>query len=326
MRAVVCREFGTAKDLQISEIGTPDPQPGEVLMDNHVAALNFPDTLAIAGKYQIRAEPPFVPGGEAAGTVVAVGDGVTDYKPGDRVISVGSTGAFAEQQCVPAAQLTLMPDNMDFATGAGFLVTYGTSLYALRQCGHLQAAETLVVLGAAGGVGLAAVDLGKAAGAKVIAAASSEDKLDVAMAAGADLRINYSAASLRDEIKELTDGIGADVIYDPVGGEYSEAAFRAMAWNGRFLVVGFAAGDIPAMPLNLPLLKNCSIKGVFYGAWAQREPALARENVAELFRLYATGKLHPLISQRFELADFKEAFAMLTERRAIGKLVLTIAH
>jgi NADPH2:quinone reductase len=324
MRALLCKEFGPADALVIEKIDDPVPQKGEVLIDVHAAGLNFPDTLAISGKYQVRSSLPFIPGGEAAGEVVAVGAGVEAFGVGDRVMTTGITGAFAQKVCRPAGELTRMPRNMSWETGAGFLVTYGTSYYALKQRAQLRAGETLMVLGAAGGVGLAAVDIGSAMGATVIAAASSEEKLDVASAAGAALRINYSRQSLKEEAKSLTSGRGADVVYDPVGGDFSEQALRATAWDGRFVVVGFAAGTIPKIPLNLPLLKNNSIVGVLYGGWTQHDPAGMQQNISELLEMYAGGKLQPLTTEVFELDDYKEAFATLTGRRAKGKVVFSL--
>jgi len=324
LRVVLCKELGAADKLTLEEVEDPRPKAGELLVEIHAAALNFPDTLVISGRYQFRPELPFIPGGEAAGVVIETGEGVRDFKPGDRVITTGAIGAFAEKQCKPVSEVTRLPDSMSFETGAGFLVTYGTSYYALKQCGQLQPGETLLVLGAAGGVGLAAVDLGAAMGATVIAAASTEDKLDVACNAGATQRINYSRGSLKDDIKSLTGGKGADVVYDPVGGDLSEQALRATAWNGRFLVVGFASGAIPKIPLNLTLLKNNAIKGVFYGAWMQREPEEFKRNIEELFELHAVGKIKPLISRTFVLDQFADAFSELSERRAVGKVVLTM--
>jgi NADPH2:quinone reductase len=326
LKALLCKEFGPAEKLVLADVAEPSPRAGEILIDNHAAGLNFPDTLAIAGTYQFRPELPFIPGSEAAGVVVDVGAGVDEFGPGDRVISSGVNGAFAERQCKPAGDVMALPDCMSFETGAGFAITYGTSYYALKQCARLQAGETLLVLGAAGGVGLAAVDIGHALGATVIAAASSDEKLDVACAAGAAHRLNYSECSLKDEIKSLTAGKGADVVYDPVGGDLSEQALRATAWAGRFLVVGFASGSIPRIPLNLTLLKNNSIMGVFYGAWAQREPAAYRQNMAQLFALFEAQKLHPLVSQVFNLEQYREAFSVLTDRRAKGKIIFDMKN
>ena len=321
MRALVCKEFGTAEKLVIEQRADPQPGSGQVVIDVQAAGLNFPDTLAIAGLYQTRSEPPFIPGMEAAGIVSAVGSGVKGVSVGDRVMNYGATGAFAEKRLAAAAETIPIPANMPFEIAAGFVVTYSTSYYALKQCAGLQSGETLLVLGAAGGVGWAAVDLGCAMGAKVIAAASSEAKLDIAATAGAEMRINYKTSSLKDEIKRLTGGKGADVVYDPVGGDLSEQALRGTGWNGRFLVVGFASGTIPKIPLNLPLLKNNVIHGVFWGAWAQRDRAAFDENLAELFALFGSGKLHPLVGEVYALDDYREAFSALTERRATGKLV-----
>ncbi|MSQ97947.1 MAG: NADPH:quinone oxidoreductase family protein [Xanthomonadales bacterium] len=326
MRALLCKEFGPAEKLVLADVAELRPGAGEVLIDNYAAGLNFPDTLAIAGTYQFRPELPFIPGSEAAGVVLDVGEGVDEFRPGDRVISSGICGAFAEQQCKPVSEVIALPDTMPFATGAGFAIAYGTSYYALKQCAKLQAGETLLVLGAAGGVGLAAVDIGLAMGATVIAAASSEEKLNVACADGRALRLNYSERSLKDEVKALTGGKGADVVYDPVGGDLSEQALRATAWGGRFLVVGFASGTIPRIPLNLTLLKNNAIMGVFYGAWAQREPATYRRNMAELFALFEAQKLHPLVSQEFKLEQYREAFSVLTDRRAKGKIIFNLKN
>jgi len=324
MRAIVCSELGTAGSLAVRDIEEPVPGPGEALIEVHAAGLNFPDTLVISGKYQHRPELPFVPGGEASGVVVELGEGVQNIKPGDRVMTMGMTGAFAEKVCRPVDSLTPMPDTMPFETAAGFLVTYGTSYFALKQRAALQAGETLLVLGAAGGVGLAAVDLGHAMGATVIAAASSEEKLDLACRTGASQRINYSEQPLKDTIKALTNGNGADVVYDPVGGDLSEQALRATAWDGRFLVVGFAAGAIPKIPLNLPLLKNNAIVGVMYGPWTQRDPEGMKQNIRELMGLYSTGQLRPQVTQLFELEQYQEAFDTLTGRRAQGKVVFKL--
>ncbi len=324
MRALLCKEFGSVERLRIETMPDPVPATDEVVVDIHAAGLNFPDTLAIAGQYQIRPQLPFIPGGEAAGEIVALGDGVSNLEIGDRVMVSGAIGTFAEKICKPASEVITMPDSMDFETGAGFLAAYGTSYYALRQRARLLPGETLLVMGAAGGVGLAAVDIGSALGATVIAAASSDEKLDIACRAGASGRINYTIEQLKDAAKSLTQGIGVDVVYDPVGGELSEQAVRATAWNGRFLVIGFAAGDIPKIPLNLCLLKGCSIVGVFYGAWATREPAAYKQNISELFAMYEDGKISPLVSHVLRLEDYVDAFAILTGRRAQGKIVFRI--
>ncbi len=324
MKALVCNDYGTVADLVLQEQDDPVAGEGEVVINVAAASLNFPDTLIIAGKYQIKPELPFVVGGEAAGVISDVGPGVDGFAVGDRVAAVGSTGAFAEKMIKTPAELVPLPDSMDFQTAAGFCVAYGTSYYALRQCGKLAAGEKLLVLGAGGGVGLAAVDIGQALGAEVIAAASSEAKLDLAFQNGATSKINYSEESVKSAAKQLTDGRGVDVIYDPVGGDLSEEALRAVAWEGRFLVVGFAAGEIPKMPLNLPLLKNCHISGVFFGAWAQRDPAAYFKNYEELFALHSAGRLSPHAHRVFELDDYADAFEELTSRRAMGKVILNI--
>ena len=325
MKAVLCKSFGPAENLVVEEVASPTPKPNEILLDVHAASVNFPDTLIIEGKYQFKPPLPFSPGGEAAGVVAAIGDKVSHLRVGDRVMGLTGWGSFAEQVAVPAYNVLPIPAQMDFATAAAFGMTYGTSMHALKQRGNLQPGETLLVLGAAGGVGLAAVEIGKAMGARVIAAASSAEKLDVAKQAGADELINYSAESLRDRLKELTGGQGVDVIYDPVGGKLFEEAFRSIAWNGRMLVVGFAAGgDIPALPANLPLLKGAALVGVFWGGFAQRQPQDNAANFQQLFAWHAEGRLRPLISQRFALEQTAEAIAMLGQRKAVGKLVVQV--
>lgn len=324
MRALMCHELGPAEALRIDSVDDPVAGPDEVVVDLYAAGLNFPDTLAITGNYQIRPELPFTPGGEGAGKISAVGRDVSAWKIGDRVIVSGATGAFAEKILKRADEIVALPDAMDYATGAGFLAAYGTSYYALKQRAQLQSGETLLVLGAAGGVGLAAVDIGSALGANVIAAASSDEKLDIARRAGATECINYTTDNLKDRVKELTSGRGADVVYDPVGGDLSEQALRATGWDGRFLVIGFAAGEIPKIPLNLCLLKSNSIVGVFYGAWIARDPDAYAANVAELFTLFENGDLSPLVTQLFPLKDYVEAFATLTGRRAQGKVIFKI--
>ena len=321
MRALMCNEFGSLDTLSLETVDDPSPGPGEVLIDIRAAGLNFPDLLVVQGKYQVRPPLPFTPGGECSGVVAALGSGVEHLKIGTPVIAMGLVGAFAEKMVVKAKSVVPMPDGMDFETAAGIAITYATSYYALKQRARLQAKETLLVLGAAGGVGLAAVELGKATGARVIAAASTAAKLEAAATAGADEGINYTDEPLKQRVKELTDGRGADVVYDPVGGDFSEQALRATAWNGRFLVVGFAAGDIPKIPLNLALLKGADICGVFWGSWTERDPAGSQENFVELKRMFEDKTLNPRITT-FPLDQFQDAFAMLAERRAIGKVVL----
>ena len=324
MRALMCHELGPAEALRIVDADDPVAGPDDVVVDLYAAGLNFPDTLAITGNYQIRPELPFTPGGEGAGKISVVGRNITDWKVGDRVIVSGASGAFAEKILKRPDEIVALPDAMDYTTGAGFLAAYGTSYYALKQRAQLQPGETLLVLGAAGGVGLAAVDIGAALGAKVIAAASSDEKLDIASRAGAAERINYTKEDLKERVKELTGGRGADVVYDPVGGDLSEQALRATGWDGRFLVIGFAAGQIPKIPLNLCLLKNNSVVGVFYGAWIARDPAANAANIAELFGFYEKGELTPLVTQTFALDEYVEAFATLTGRRAQGKVIFNI--
>ncbi|HWD30078.1 MAG TPA: NADPH:quinone oxidoreductase family protein [Pseudomonas sp.] len=323
MKAVLCKALGPAQNLVLEEVASPVPKKNEILLDVHAAGVNFPDTLIIEGKYQFQPPLPFSPGGEAAGIVSAVGEKVTTHKVGDRVMALTGWGSFAEQVAVPAYNVLPIPEQMDFTQAAAFGMTYGTSMHALQQRGQLKAGETLLVLGASGGVGLAAVEIGKAMGARVIAAASSAEKLAVAKAAGADELINYSEHSLKDEIKRLTGGNGADVIYDPVGGDLFDQAVRGIAWNGRLLVVGFASGRIPELPVNLALLKGAAVLGVFWGAFAQRQPADNAANFEQLFAWFAEGKLKPLVSQTFPLAEAGAAIDRLGQRQAVGKLVVT---
>lgn len=323
MKALLCKAFGPASSLQLEDIPSPTPKANEVLLDVHAAGVNFPDSLIIQGKYQFKPPFPFAPGGEAAGVISAVGDKVSQYRVGQRVMALTGWGSFAEQVCVPAYNLLPMPDGMDFASAAAFGMTYGTSMHALKQRGNLQPGETLLVLGASGGVGLAAVEIGKAMGATVIAAASSAEKLEVARQAGADQLINYREQSLKDELKKLTGGKGVDVIYDPVGGPLFEEAFRCIAWNGRLLVIGFASGEIPALPANLPLLKGAALVGVFWGSFAQRQPQDNAANFQQLFAWHAEGKLKPLVSQTFPLEKAGDAIDTLAKRKAVGKVVVT---
>ena len=323
MKAVLCKAFGPAETLVLEEVANLEPKKTEVVLDVHAAGVNFPDSLIIEGKYQFKPPFPFSPGGEAAGVISAVGEKVSQFKVGDRVMALTGWGSFAEQVAVPAYNVLPMPPSMDFTTAAAFSMTYGTSMHALKQRGNLQAGETLLVLGASGGVGLAAVEIGKAMGATVIAAASSAEKLAVAKAAGADHLINYSVQSLKDELKTLTKGQGVDVIYDPVGSPLFEEAFRSIAWNGRMLVIGFASGEIPALPANLPLLKGAALIGVFWGAFAQRQPQDNVANFQQLFAWYGEGKLKPLVSQTFPLEKAGDAIDTLAKRKAVGKVVVT---
>lgn len=324
MKAVLCKAFGPAETLVLEEVASPEPKKNEVLLDVHAAGVNFPDTLIIEGKYQFKPPFPFSPGGEAAGVVAAVGEKVTHVKPGDRVMALTGWGSFAEQVAVAGYSVMPIPAGMDFASAAAFGMTYGTSIHALKQRANLQPGETLLVLGASGGVGLAAVEIGKAMGARVIAAASSAEKLEVAKAAGADELINYSEGGLKEKLKELTGGQGVDVIYDPVGGDLFEEAFRSIAWNGRFLVVGFASGTIPSLPANLTLLKGASLVGVFWGAFAQRQPADNAANFEQLFKWFAEGKVKPLVSQTFPLTEAAGAINALGQRKAVGKVVVQV--
>lgn len=321
MRALVCKQFGSTDDLVIEEIEDPKPAAGEVLLDIHAAGINFPDLLVIAGQYQVKTPPPFIPGNEAAGIVAAVGKGVSRFAVGDKVIAMLRGGAFAEKCAVSADLVFPMPGNLSFAQGGGFSVTYCTSYHALKQCAELRAGETLLVLGAAGGVGTTAIEIGKAMGAKVIAAASSDEKLAFAKSVGADETINYNDITLNDAVKELTDGAGADVVYDPVGGDLAQLALRATAWHGRYLVVGFASGEIPKFPANLALLKEASIIGVWWGTWAAKHPHDQMQNVQELAAMIGDGRLKPVVTRSFSLDDFKVAFRTISERRVMGKVV-----
>lgn len=325
MKAILCKAFGPAENLVLEETASPECKQDEVLIDVHAAGVNFPDTLIIEGKYQFKPPFPFSPGGEAAGVVSAVGDAVKHLKVGDRVMTLTGWGAFAEQVAVTGFKAMQIPQGMDFKSAAAFSMTYGTSMHALKQRANLQPGETLLVLGASGGVGLAAVEIAKAMGAKVIAAASSAEKLQVAKNAGADELINYSEESLKERLKEITGGKGVDVVYDPVGGSFFEEAFRSIAWNGRFLVVGFAAGGgIPALPANLPLLKGASLVGVFWGTFAQRQPQDNLANFQQLFAWHAEGKLKPLVSQTFPLEQTADAINHLAHRKAVGKVVVEV--
>ncbi|MCG8459617.1 MAG: NADPH:quinone oxidoreductase family protein [Holophagales bacterium] len=321
MRAVICDAYGDLDNLRLGDMEDPVPGPGEVVVDVHAAGVNFPDLLLVRGQYQARPDPPFVPGGECSGTIAAVGEGVDAGLLGREVIAMGMTGAFAEKMKVEAAAIAPVPPGLGLDQAAGVAITYGTSLYALAQRAGLEKGETLLVLGAGGGVGTAAVQIGKALGATVIAAASSPAKLDTAREAGADHLVNYSEEPLKNRVKELTAGRGADVIYDPVGGELTELAFRAIAWNGRHLVIGFAAGEIPKLPANLPLLKGASLVGVFWGSWTQRDPEGSAANFARLGRWLADGTLEPEVTP-YPVERFAEALAEIDERRVRGKIVL----
>ena len=323
MKAVLCRTFGPPENLTVEDVPAPTPGPGEVIVAMKAASVNFPDVLIIENKYQLKPELPFSPGSELAGVVAAVGESVTHVKPGERVIAVTGYGAFAEEVRAPAARVLPIPEGMDDVTAAAFPLTYGTADHALRDRGALVAGETLLVLGAAGGVGIAAIEIGKALGARVIAAASSDEKLAACREHGADAVINYQTENLRDRIRELTDGRGVDVVCDVVGGPYTELALRSTAWRGRLLVVGFAAGEIPKIPLNLTLLRGCSLVGVFWGEFAKREPARFAESVAQLGAWYREGKLRPHVSATFPLERAAEALQLMAGRQVVGKVVVT---
>jgi NADPH:quinone reductase len=323
MRAILCTEYGSHDKLIVSDAPDAIPGPGQVLIDVHAASLNFPDLLVIRGEYQFRPEPPFVPGAEAAGVIAALGDGVTAFSVGQRVTSFGVAGAFAEQRVADVGMVIPIPDEITFETAAATTMAYGTAYHGLVQRGQLRSGETLLVLGAAGGVGSAAVEVGKLLGATVVAAASSDEKLEFCSSIGADHTINYATEDLRSGVKEITVGDGVDVIYDPVGGDLAEPAFRSIAWGGRYLVIGFTAGDIPAIPLNLPLLKVASIVGVFFGSFSGKQPQIAAENFAEISRLIIAGELNPPITETFPLERAIDAFELMASRRAMGKVVLT---
>jgi NADPH2:quinone reductase len=322
MRALICNQHGTTDDLAIEERDAPVPGDHEILVDVRAAGVNFPDLLIVAGKYQEKMEPPFVPGNEAAGTVSAVGKAVTRFSPGDAVIALPRGGGFAEQCVVHEDKAAPLPPGLDFEQAAAFGVAYGTTYHGLKQGARLEQGETLLVLGAAGGVGTAAVALGNIFGARVIAAASSREKLEHAAQAGADELIDYTRVPLKETVRELTDGNGVDVVYDPVGGDYAEPALRALAWHGRYLVVGFATGGIPSLPMNIVLLKEARIVGVYWGAWVARHPQDHAENMRELAGLIADGSLAPELSQVYDLDDFRDAFRQISERRALGKVVI----
>lgn len=331
MKAMLSTRVGGPDALELTELPDPVARPGEVLVQVKACGVNYPDTLIIEDRYQFKPERPFAPGGELAGVVESVGDGVTAFKPGDRVIGETTWGGMAEKIALPADQCTLAPDAMPFEEAAAFFLTYGTSLYALKQRAALQPGESLLVLGAAGGVGLAAVELGKAMGARVIAAASTQEKVDLAIEHGADAGVVYPAGpfdkdgrkALATLFKQAVPKDGVDVIYDAVGGDYAEAALRAIAWEGRFLVIGFPSG-IPSIPLNLALLKSCQIVGVFWGAFAKRQPKIKADNGGTLLQMYAEGKIRPYVSSTYPLADAGAALTELAERRAKGKVVVTL--
>lgn len=331
MKALLSRRPGGPESLELAEIDDPVPGPGQLLVRVKACAINYPDVLIIEDKYQFKPARPFAPGGEIAGLVEQVGEGVSGWSPGDRVIAMLGHGGLAEKVLVGAATALPLPAERGFEEGSALILTYATTIHALLDRGGLKAGETLLVLGAAGGVGLAAVELGKAYGARVVAAVSSEEKAEAARAAGADAVTIYprgpfdkeGAKALSQQFKEAVGGNGADLVYDPVGGDYTEAALRAIAWEGRLLVIGFPAG-IPRLPLNLTLLKSCDVRGVFWGAFAARDPAANAAHVQTLFRLWDEGRIAPKVSRTWPLAQGADAIAHMAARQAVGKLVVTM--
>ena len=323
MKAVRCNEFGPAEKLVVEEVAPIEPGDGQVVIGIKACSVNFPDTLIIEGKYQFKPDLPFTPGTDVSGIVTKIGKGVTHAQVGERVMAIPMWGGFAEEVAVDEKQLIALPSNVDFVPAAAFALTYATSYHALKDRAALQAGETLLVLGAAGGVGLAAVELGKMMGAKVIAAASSDEKLAVCQQYGADELVNYSTENLKERVRTLTHGRGVDVVYDPIGGPYSELALRNMAWEGRFLVVGFSNGEIPRIPLNLTLLKGCSIVGVFFGDFARREPQRYIQNFQQLLAWVGEGTLKPFVSATYPLAEAPAAIRYVADRKVMGKVVVT---
>jgi NADPH2:quinone reductase len=332
MKALLSKVTGGPETLVLEDIPAPELKPGCAMIQVKAVGINFPDVLMIEDKYQSKPPRPFAPGGELSGVITAIGEGVTNVKVGDRVLAQIGNGALVEQVVAPAGRLTKIPDSMPFDDAAAFILTYGTSYHALKDRAHIKPGETLLVLGAAGGVGLAAVELGKAMGAKVIAACSTQDKVDLAIKHGADAGVVYGRGPFDKEgqralgtlFKDACGPNGADVIYDAIGGDYAEPALRSIAWEGRYLVVGFAAGDIPKIPLNLALLKGCDIVGVFWGNWTARNPGLFLQSIDELIEMYVAGKIKPYVSERFPLEKGADAIAHLGSRKAMGKVVVTM--
>ena len=322
MRAILCQSYGMPDDLVLAEVPSPRPNPGELLVSVKAAGVNFPDVLMIQNKYQHKPPLPFSPGYEVAGIVKALGEGVTGVSAGDTGVAIIRSGGFAEEAVVPADRFWRIPAGMDFRVAAAFPLAYGTSYHALKDRARLEAGETLMVLGAAGGVGLAAVQLGKLMGAKVIACASTDDKLATCRQYGADVAINYSKNNLRDAVKEIVGDRGIDVILDPVGGAYAEPAVRSMAWGGRYLIVGFTAGEISRIPLNLPLLKGCALVGVAWDTYSRRNPAGGRTNIAELIAWIQDGRLKPILTAEYPLAETARALDDVRLRKVQGKIVI----
>ncbi|HEV2237279.1 MAG TPA: NADPH:quinone oxidoreductase family protein [Ktedonobacterales bacterium] len=322
MKAVLCKAFGPPESLVVEEVESPAAGAGQVVVSVRACGVNFPDTLIIEGKYQFKPPLPFSPGGEVAGIVKGVGPGVEQVRVGDRVIASSAFGGYAEEIVTSAAGLIPIPDGMDFDVASAVVMTFGTCMHALRDRANIQPGERLLVLGAAGGIGLAAVELGKLLGAQVIAAASTDEKLAVCREYGADETINYRTEDLKERVKALTGGQGVDVVVDPVGGEYAEAALRGMAWNGRYLVIGFTAGEIPRIPLNLPLLKGCAVVGVFWGGFVARDPERNRAHINQVLDWLTSGKLRARISARYPLEHAAEALNAITNRTVTGKVIL----
>tara|TARA_B110000902_G_scaffold100229_1_gene118521 strand:+ start:705 stop:1685 length:981 start_codon:yes stop_codon:yes gene_type:complete len=322
MKAIVCSKFGTPDTLKYQEIKTPNPKEGEILITVKACSVNFPDTLIIQGKYQFKPEFPFSPGSDVAGIIEKVGENVKHFKVGDAVVGFIPFGGFAEKAILKAIDCFPKPRGMSMVNASAFLLAYGTSYHALKDRANLQKGETILILGASGGVGLTALELAKLMGAKVIAAASSQEKLNLCKEFGADEVINYTEENLKDRVKELTNGKGVDVIYDPVGGAFSELALRAIAWKGRHLVVGFANGEIPKIPINLTLLKGASIVGVFWGAFAQKEPKKSLENIQQLLTWFVKGEVKPHIDKTYSLEDAPKALEDMMQRKVKGKIVI----
>jgi len=324
MRALICKEHGPPESLVIEDTDDPTPGEGQVIIDVHAAGINFPDILVFAGKYQVRFDPPFIPGYEASGVISELGEGASRFSIGDKVMVTPMGGAFAERMAVNENQVLPLPDLLSFEQGAGFPIAYCTSYHALKQCAQLKPGETVLVLGAAGGVGTTAIEIAKSMGARVIAAASTDEKLEFAKTVGADETINYSEVPLKEAVKALTEGRGVDVVYDPVGGDLAEQALRGTAWHGRYLVVGFASGDIPKFPANLMLLKEASVIGVFWGQWAAVEPEGHLANIREMVTLLDEGRITPRITATYALDDYVQAYEDVAQRRITGKTVFRI--
>jgi NADPH2:quinone reductase len=322
MKAVVCEAWGQPESLKVKELQDLQPGPGQVVIDVQAAGVNFPDVLIVQGKYQFKPELPFTPGSEVAGIIRSAADDVTTFKAGDKVIAFVPTGGFGQQLSAPVQALIPMPPGMGFDTAAAITLTYGTSYHAIVDRAELKNGETMLILGAAGGVGLAAIEIGKALGARIIACASTDEKLEVCRQHGADVLINYSKEDLRTAVKAATGGNGPDVIYDPVGGEYAEPAFRSIAWGGRYLVVGFANGEIPKLPLNLTLLKGASLVGVFWGEFTKRNPKANLANMKQLLQWLQEGKIKPRISGRYKLEEAAQALNDMAARKVTGKVVV----